>query len=153
MIELRVNGDPCAVAVKQDELLVDVIRDKLGLTGTKRACGCGKCGACTVLIDGVAAKSCLVKAVAARGREITTIEGLAKEGHLDPLQESFVKYGAVQCGYCTPGMIMAAKSLLNRNPKPTRDDIKKALAGNICRCTGYVKILEAIEAAAAEASR
>ncbi len=147
-IRLNVNDVIHQVLVKAGEPLVEVLRDRLGLTGTKRACDSGSCGACTVLIDGKAARSCRIEASRVRDRKITTIEGLAKDGLLDPLQQSFIEHGAVQCGYCTPGMILAAKSLLNRNPNPTRDEIKKALAGNICRCTGYSKIIEAVEAAA-----
>lgn len=152
VIELKVNGDLFEVAVKQDELLIDVLRDRLGLTGTKRGCGKGQCGSCTVLIDGEASSSCLIKAVKAQGKEITTIEGLAGEGELDPIQKSFVEHGAVQCGYCTPGMVMTAKGLLNKNPAPTSEEIKKALSGNLCRCTGYVKIIEAVQAASKEIS-
>ena len=152
VIELKVNGDLFEVAVKQDELLIDVLRDRLGLTGTKRGCGKGQCGSCTVLIDSDPSKSCLIKAVKAQGKEITTIEGLAREGELDPIQKSFVEHGAVQCGYCTPGMVITAKGLLNKNPAPTSEEIKKALSGNLCRCTGYVKIIEAVEAASKEAS-
>jgi carbon-monoxide dehydrogenase small subunit len=150
VIELRVNGDLFEIAVKPDELLLDVLRDRLGLTGAKRGCGKGQCGSCTVLIDGEASKSCLIKAVKTQDKDITTIEGLGKEGKLDPVQKAFVEYGAVQCGYCTPGMIMAAEALLQKTHTPNREEIKKALAGNLCRCTGYVKIIEAVEAAAAE---
>ena len=146
LIRLNVNEDCYSVAVKPKELLVDVLRDKLGLTGTKRSCDSGQCGACTVLIDGKPERSCLTKAVQVQDKKIMTIEGMAKDGLLDPLQKSFVGHGAVQCGYCTPGMIMSAKGFLKKNPKPTIDEIKKALSGNICRCTGYVKIIEAIEA-------
>lgn len=146
LIRLNVNEDRYNVAAKPKELLVDVLRDKLGLTGTKRSCDTGQCGACTVLIDGKAVRSCLTKAVQVQDKKIMTIEGLAKDDLLDPLQQSFIEHGAVQCGYCTPGMIMSAKGFLKKNPKPTTDEIKKALSGNICRCTGYVKIIEAIEA-------
>ena len=146
LIRLNVNEDRYNVAAKPEALLVDVLRDKLGLTGTKRSCDSGQCGACTVLIDGKPVRSCLTKAVEVQDKKILTIEGLAKDDQLDPLQKSFVEHGAVQCGYCTPGMIMSAKGFLKKNPKPTTDEIKKALSGNICRCTGYVKIIEAIEA-------
>lgn len=146
LIRLNVNEDLYNVAAKPEALLVDVLRDKLGLTGTKRSCDSGQCGACTVLIDGKPVRSCLTKAVQVQDKKIMTIEGLAKDGRLDPLQKSFVEHGAVQCGYCTPGMIMSAKGFLKKNPKPTTDEIKKALSSNICRCTGYVKIIEAIEA-------
>lgn len=150
LIRLNINEDIYQIAVKPKEFLVDVLRDKLGLTGTKRGCDSGTCGACTVLINGKAAKSCRIKAVKLEDKEITTIEGIAKDGVLDPLQKAFIDHGAVQCGFCTPGMIMATKSFLQKNPKPTTDEIKKALSGNICRCTGYVKIVEAIEAVASE---
>ena len=146
LIRLNVNEDRYNVSAKPKELLVDVLRDKLGLTGTKRSCDSGQCGACTVLIDGKPVRSCLTKAVQVQDKKIMTIEGVSKDGLLDPLQKSFVEHGAVQCGYCTPGMIMSAKGFLKKNPKPTTDQIKKALSGNICRCTGYVKIIEAIEA-------
>lgn len=148
LIKLDINGDTYEVAVKPQELLVDVLRDKLGLTGTKRGCGSGRCGACTVLVDGKAIRSCLTKVRKVQGKKITTIEGLAKDGMLDPLQEAFIEHGAVQCGFCTPGMIMTAKAFLSENPSPSTDEIKRALSGNICRCTGYIKIIEAIEAAA-----
>ena len=150
LIRLNINGDIYQIAVKPKELLVDVLRDKIGLTGTKRGCDTGSCGACTVLINGKAAKSCRIKAVKLEDKKITTIEGIAKDGVLDPLQKAFIAHGAVQCGYCTPGMIMTAKSFLQKNPKPTPVEIKRALSGNICRCTGYVKIVEAIEAVASE---
>jgi len=148
LIELDINGDIYEVAVKPQELLVDVLRDKLGFTGTKRGCNSGRCGACKVLVDGKAVRSCLIKASKVHGKKITTIEGLAKHGVLDPIQEAFIEHGAVQCGFCTPGMIMTAKAFLNENPNPSTDEIKRAISGNICRCTGYVKIIEAIEAAA-----
>jgi len=149
LITLNINGDTYEVAVKPNDLLVDVLRDKLGLTGTKRGCDSGTCGACTVLINGKAAKSCRIKAIKLQDKKITTIEGIAKDGALDPLQKAFIEHGAVQCGFCTPGMILEAKSLLQKNPKPTREEIKKALSGHVCRCTGYVKIIEAIESVAA----
>jgi len=147
-IELVVNGKRHRLMVEPEELLVDVLRERLGLTGTKKGCGTGDCGACTVLMNGRAVNSCLVLAVAADGAEITTIEGLAADGELHPLQQAFVEHGAVQCGYCTPGMIMAAKALLDENPHPSEEDIRSALAGNICRCTGYARILAAVKAAA-----
>ena len=150
LIRLNINEDIYQIAVKPKELLVDVLRDKIGVTGTKRGCDTGSCGACTVLINGKAAKSCRIKAVKLEDKKITTIEGIAKDGVLDPLQKAFIAHGAVQCGYCTPGMIMTAKSFLQKNPKPTPVEIKRALSGNICRCTGYVKIVEAIEAVASE---
>jgi len=124
------------------------LRDDLGLTGTKEGCGKGECGACTVLIDGKPVNSCLMFAYQANGSKVTTIEGLEENGELHPLQEAFVEEGAVQCGFCTPGMIMAAKAILDANPKPTREEIRQGISGNLCRCTGYVKIINAIEAAA-----
>lgn len=149
LIELHVNGHNYEVAVNPRDLLIDVIRNKIGLTGSKKGCGEGDCGACTVLIDGKPELSCIKLAIACQGQKITTIEGLAQEdGSLHPLQQSFVDHGAVQCGFCTPGMIMSSKALLDRNPNPTQQEIKHELSGNICRCTGYKKIIEAVEAAA-----
>jgi len=148
-ITLKVNGDGYELAVDPWRTLVEVLRDRLNLTGTKIGCQTGDCGACTVLIDGKSVCSCLTLAVEAQGREITTIEGLAPSGEeLHPLQEAFIEAGAVQCGYCTPGMILSAKHLLDRRPQPTEADIRKALSGNLCRCTGYNKIVQAIQAVA-----
>ena len=147
-IRLIVNGDPCEVMVKPGETLLDVIRDKIGLMGTKKGCDVGDCGACVVLIDGVAVSSCLVLAVEARDKKITTIEGLANGENLHPIQKAFMEHGAVQCGFCTPGMILIAKALLDENPNPTEDEVREAISGNLCRCTGYAKIIEAIQAAA-----
>lgn len=146
IIELQVNGQAHEVVIKPQQTLLEVLRDSLGLTGAKEGCGLGACGACTVLIDGDAALSCLMLAEGAVGKEILTIEGLATEGELHPLQEAFVEHGAIQCGYCSPGMIMSGMALLDQNPKPTRDEIRVAIAGNLCRCTGYQKIVDAIEA-------
>ena len=143
-IRLLVNGFEYDVLVKPHWTLLQVLRDELGLTGTKEGCGKGECGACTVIMDGEAVLSCLVLAVQAQGRPILTIEGLAREGRLDPLQDAFVKHGAIQCGFCTPGMIMTAKAFVTKNPHPAEEQIKKALSGNLCRCTGYVKIIEAV---------
>lgn len=147
-ITLQVNGEEFSVDVEPYWTLLDVLRRELGLTGTKKGCDHGDCGACTVLIDGKAVNSCLVLAVAAEGKEIITIEGLAKDGDLHPLQKAFVEYGAIQCGYCSPGMILSAKALLDENPHPAEEDVRKNIAGNLCRCTGYVKIVEAITAVA-----
>ncbi len=128
--------------------LTEVLRDQLELTGTKYNCEIGNCGACTVLIDGKAELACLTFAIAARGKEIITIEGLAEGDSLHPLQKAFIDYGAIQCGFCTPGMILSAKALLDKNPNPTKKDVEMALSGNLCRCTGYVKIIDAVLAAA-----
>ncbi len=143
-----VNGNEYAAVIEPHMLLIDVLRDELGLTGTKYACGAGDCGACTVLVDGKPSFSCLTLAVTARGKSILTIEGLTDGMELHPLQRAFVEKGAVQCGFCTPGMILSAKALLDENPDPTQDEIKRGLAGNLCRCTGYVKIVDAVQAAA-----
>ena len=147
-LTMTVNGKQVTVQIKSDELLVDVLRDRLDLIGTKIGCNEGECGACTVIMDDEAVLSCLIPAMRAQGRQITTIEGLSDGDILHPLQQAFVDYGAVQCGYCTPGFVMSAKALLDKNPHPSRDEIKEAIAGNLCRCTGYVKILEAIESVA-----
>ncbi len=144
-LTMTVNNSQVAVEIQPDELLVDVLRDRLGLTGTKVGCNEGECGACTVIMDGQAILSCLVPALRAHGSDITTIEGLSEGESLHPLQQAFVEHGAVQCGYCIPGFILSAKALLDQNPNPTRDQIKESIAGNLCRCTGYVKIVEAIE--------
>ncbi len=148
-IELRVNGETETVYVEPWWNLAHVLRQELGLIGVKAGCEEGDCGTCTVLVDGRAVKSCLMLAMKARGKEITTIEGLkGKDGTLHPIQQAFIDHFASQCGYCTPGMILAAKALLDINPKPTEDEVKKWLSGNLCRCTGYVKIVEAVLAAA-----
>ncbi|MFZ5651122.1 MAG: (2Fe-2S)-binding protein [Bacillota bacterium] len=147
LISLEINGRLYEIAVSPRELLVDVIRKKIGLTGTKKGCGQGDCGACTVLIDGEPVLSCITLAIACRGKKITTIEGLVgDDGQLHPIQQSFVDHGAVQCGFCTPGMILSAKSLLDKRARPSEYEIKRGIAGNICRCTGYKKIVEAIGA-------
>ena len=145
-LTMILNGEKVTVDVKPSATLVEVLRDQLELTGTKVACGEGECGACTVLLDGQPVNSCLVLALKAQGREVLTVEGLAPLGELHPLQKAFVEHGAVQCGYCTPGMLMSAKSLLDRNPNPTEEEIRLAISGNLCRCTGYAKIVEAIKA-------
>jgi len=153
LIRLIVNGDPYEVLVKPSETLLYVLREKLGLTGAKHGCDTGKCGSCTVLIDGKPIRSCLTLAISVRDREITTIEGLAEGEELHPLQRAFIEHGALQCGFCTPGMIMFTKSFLEENPEPQEEEIRKALSGNICRCTGYAKIIEAIQAAAKEMAK
>lgn len=150
IIELRVNQNTYDVAAAPRDLLVDVLRRKLGFIGTKKGCGQGDCGTCTVLIDGRPALSCLTLAVACQGKEILTIEGLETNGELDPIQQSFIDRGAVQCGFCTPGMILSSKALLDENPQPSLEEIKRGLAGNLCRCTGYRKIVEAVQAVAAQ---
>ncbi|MCL5126205.1 MAG: (2Fe-2S)-binding protein [Deltaproteobacteria bacterium] len=146
-IKFILNGNPICIAIEEHWTLLYLLREKLGLTGTKEGCGRGECGACTVLVDGLAVNSCLYFAVETDGKNILTIEGLAAEdGSLHPLQKSFIENGGIQCGFCTPGMILSAKALLDENPRPTETDIKQALAGNLCRCTGYVQIIESIEA-------
>ena len=146
-IELIVNGRKYELLVSPNDLLLNVLRDGLGLTGAKYGCGIGECGACTILADGKPLLACLTLAIAMDGREITTIEGMAKpDGTLDPLQMSFLQNGAVQCGFCTPGMILMGKSLLSENPNPTEGEIREHIRGNTCRCTGYTQIVEAIEA-------
>jgi aerobic-type carbon monoxide dehydrogenase small subunit (CoxS/CutS family) len=147
-LSMILNGKDVSVEVDPGDLLVHVLRDKLGLIGTKVACGEGECGACTVLVDGKTVTSCIYPALKAQGREVTTIEGLAKAGQLHPIQQAFVDVTAPQCGYCIPGMVMSAKALLDQNPHPARDEIKEGISGNICRCTGYYQIVEAIELAA-----
>ena len=147
-IHLRVNGEDYEVEVEPRRRLLDVLREDLELTGTKEGCGTGDCGACSVIMDGQLINSCLKLAVSADGADILTIEGLAQGGKLHPLQEAFMEKGGVQCGICTPGMILAAKNLLDENPQPTVDEIRFGLAGNLCRCTGYTKIVEAVDAAA-----
>ncbi len=146
-VELKVNGESYELAIDPRRTLLEVLRDGLGLTGTKKGCGAGDCGACTVIMDGKPVVSCLVLAVEAQGKDIMTIEGLATDGQLHPLQAAFVEHGATQCGFCTPGMILSAKALLDANPKPTEEEIVQGISGNLCRCTGYVKIVEAITAA------
>jgi carbon-monoxide dehydrogenase small subunit len=146
LIQTIINGETYKIAVEPHRTLLDVLRNDLLLTGTKRGCDVGDCGACTVIMDGKAVNSCLVLAIEANGSEILTIEGLAdlSENRVHPLQESFLRHGATQCGFCTPGMVMAAKSLLDENPHPTEEEARFAIAGNICRCTGFAKIVEAI---------
>ena len=143
-IHLTLNGRPTEVRVEPNETLVDVIRDRLALTGTKKGCDAGDCGCCTVILDGKAVNSCLVLAVEADGRIVETVEGLAQGERLHPLQQAFLDYGAVQCGYCTPGMLLSAKALLDEKPDAGEEDVRTAISGNLCRCTGYVKIVEAV---------
>ena len=145
VVTLKVNGEEVTVGVAENETLQDALRDKLHLTGTKKGCSLGVCGACTVLVNGEPKNSCLMLAAGCDGAEITTIEGLATDGELHPLQKSFIYSGAIQCGYCTPGMVMSAYALITRTPDPTEEEIKEALGGNICRCTGYTKILKAVK--------
>lgn len=148
VIEFLINGRPYEISIEPSMTLLEVLRDKLGLTGTKLSCGVGSCGVCTVLVDGKAVNSCLTLAITVKGRSVLTIEGLVKGAALHPIQKAFIDHGAIQCGFCTPGMIMSAKALLDESPNPTRAEIEKAMEGNLCRCTGYVKISNAILAAA-----
>lgn len=151
LITLRVNGEEHEVAIEPRRLLVEAIRDDLGLTGTKRGCESGVCGCCTILLDGRNIKSCLMLAIQAQDAEVTTVEGLrGEDGGLHPIQEAYVNYGGLQCGYCTPGFIMTTKAFLDENPRPTEAEVREALSGNICRCTGYVKIVESILAASGQ---
>ena len=148
LIRFTLNGKKTQVDCASDRRVVDILREDFGLTGTKEGCGSGECGACTILVDDKNRLSCLMLAAQLEGRTITTIEGLAGESRPHPIQEAFAKHGAVQCGYCTPGMVLAASALLRRNPDPTREQIREALSGNLCRCTGYQKIVDAVESAA-----
>lgn len=147
-LEFKVNDKAYSLEVDPESRLLDVLREELGLTGAKEGCGEGECGACTVIMDDLAVNSCLVLASQARGKEILTVEGLAANGELDRMQQAFIDNGAIQCGFCTPGMLMSAKALLLREPNPTEEEIRTALAGNLCRCTGYVNIVNAIKDAA-----
>ena len=151
-ITVTVNGARERLDVRPNMTLLQMLREKLALTGTKNGCEAGECGACTVLVDGEPVNSCMMLAVEADEREVLTVEGLAPEGQLSPLQEAFVEHNAVQCGFCTPGMLMSAHALLERNPDPTEEQIKQALVGNLCRCTGYVRIIRAVRAAADQAA-
>jgi carbon-monoxide dehydrogenase small subunit len=148
-ITLKVNGEPVEVSFSPHKTLLEVLREDLGLTGTKHGCELGECGCCAVLVDGKPVLSCLFLGIAAEGHEVTTVEGMALGATLHPLQEAFAELGAAQCGYCTPGILLTAKALLEKTPRPSREKIKEALAGNLCRCTGYIKIYEAVELAAA----
>jgi carbon-monoxide dehydrogenase small subunit len=147
-LALTVNGEPVDALADDYKTLLEVLREDLGLTGTKHGCELGECGACAVLVDGQPLLSCLLLAVECAGRSVTTVEGLAASGQLHPLQECFADLGAAQCGYCTPGILMTAKALLDREPHPSRERIREALSGNLCRCTGYAQIIDAVEAAA-----
>ena len=148
LLEFTVNGIERAVAIEPGTRLIDVLRGHLDLTGTKEGCGEGECGACTVIMDGVAVNACLVLGLQARGRQVITVEGLSVQGELDPLQKAFISEGAIQCGYCSPGMLMSSKALLMKNPHPTEAEIRSAIAGNLCRCTGYTKIIQAVQTVA-----
>lgn len=150
IVKFIVNGRSYEIPIEPQMTLVEVLRDKLDITGTKISCGAGECGACTVLIEGKPVLSCLTLAITAREKNILTIEGLAKGNDLHPIQKAFIDNGAIQCGFCTPGMILTTKALLDENPNPTRREVRKALAGNLCRCTGYVKIVDAVLVAAEE---
>jgi aerobic-type carbon monoxide dehydrogenase small subunit (CoxS/CutS family) len=152
LIQFIINGEPAEVAFAPHKTLLEVLREDVGLTGTKHGCELGECGVCTVLVDGRPVLSCLTLGLEALDRDVTTIEGVSGQQRLHPLQETFSDLGAAQCGYCTPGFILVSKELLEKNPNPSREEIKEALAGNLCRCTGYMKIYEAVELAAARAS-
>ncbi|MBW2038124.1 MAG: (2Fe-2S)-binding protein [Deltaproteobacteria bacterium] len=145
-VRLKINGQDKELEIPSNLTLLELLRDELGLTGTKEGCGIGECGACTVLLNGRPVYACLVLAPKIDGREIITIEGIGQEGKLHPLQEAFLNHGAVQCGFCTPGMIMAAKALLDENPQPSKEEIEEAISGNLCRCTGYLQVVKAIKA-------
>jgi carbon-monoxide dehydrogenase small subunit len=148
LVRLRVNGEEHDVAIAPNETLVEVLREKLELTGTKSGCGEGACGACTVLLDGKPVRSCLTLAFEAQGKEIVTIEGVAQGAELHPVQKAFIEHGAIQCGFCSPAMILTGKALLDENPHPTEEQVRRAISGVVCRCTGYAKIVEAVLAAA-----
>ena len=150
VIQLHVNGLAYDVVISPEDLLIDVLRQKLDLTGTKKGCGQGDCGTCTVLIDGRRTLACLTLAIACEGRSILTIEGMERDGRLHPIQQAFIDKGAIQCGFCTPGMVLSAKALLDENPDPDEAAIRRALSGNLCRCTGYAKIVKAVQAAMGE---
>ncbi len=146
-ISIRVNGEKRDLSINESSRLLDLLRDDLGLTGTKEGCGEGECGACTVIMDGETVNSCMVMAFQAHGSDITTIEGLEKDGKPHPVQKAYIDVGAVQCGFCIPGMVLSTKALLDKNPSPDRDEIREGLSGNLCRCTGYNKMLDATEKA------
>lgn len=146
-IQLTVNGKEYSLTIDEDKRLIDVLREDLGLIGVKEGCSEGECGACTVIMDGKTVNSCLVMGFQANGKSIITIEGLEKDGKLDPVQQAFIDVGAVQCGFCIPGMILSARALLDKNPDPTEEEIREGISGNLCRCTGYNKIVEAVHLA------
>ena len=146
-VSFTLNGEPVAIEIEPHLTLLQLLRDELELTGTKEGCGMGECGACTVLIDGKTVNACIFPALETEGRRVTTIEGLTDpQGNLHPIQKAFIDYGAVQCGFCTPGMVLSAKALLDENQKPTEEQIRHGIAGNLCRCTGYLQIIQAIKA-------
>lgn len=149
LITFRINGERQEVATEPHRTLLELVRDDLRLTGAKEGCGTGDCGACSMIVDGRLVTSCLMLAPEADGADILTVEGLAEDGRLHPLQEAFIRHGALQCGFCIPGMLMAARALLDANPRPSREEIRRGLAGNLCRCTGYRRIVDAVAAAAA----
>lgn len=150
-ISFVLNGEPTELEIAPDLTLLQLLRDALGLMGTKEGCGMGECGACTVLLDGKTVNSCIFPAMEVDGKNVTTIEGLTDaQGNLHPIQKAFIEYGAIQCGFCTPGMVLSAKALLDENPKPTEEEIRNGIAGNLCRCTGYLQIVQAIKAASGQ---
>lgn len=148
MIEFMLNGVQTRTETQPDERLLDLLRNRLGLTGTKEGCGIGNCGACTVILDGKAVNACLIPALSIDGREVLTVEGIMQDGVLHPIQDALIRHHAVQCGFCTPGLVMSAKALLDHNPNPSRSEIQEAIAGNLCRCTGYEQVIEAVQDAA-----
>jgi carbon-monoxide dehydrogenase small subunit len=151
IISFVLNGEPIELEMEPHLTLLQLLRDRLGLTGTKEGCGMGECGACTVLLDGKTVNSCIFPAMEVDGKNVTTIEGLTDaQGNLHPIQKAFIEYGAIQCGFCTPGMVLSAKALLDENPKPSEEEIRHGIAGNLCRCTGYLQILQAIKAASGQ---
>ncbi len=150
LIQLRVNGEEHDVVIRPNQTLVEVLRENLELTGTKEGCGEGACGSCTVLLNGKPVRSCLTLAIEAQGKEIVTIEGLVSDGELHPVQKAFIEHGAIQCGFCTPAMILTTKALLDENPEPAEEEARRAISGVVCRCTGYAKIVEAMMAAASD---
>jgi carbon-monoxide dehydrogenase small subunit len=150
-ISFVLNGESVEVEIEPHLTLLQLVREKLELTGTKEGCGMGECGACTILLDGKTVNSCIFPALEVDGKHVTTIEGISDgQGNLHPVQKAFIEYGAIQCGFCTPGMVLSAKALLDENPKPTEDEIRNGIAGNLCRCTGYLQIVQAIKAASGQ---